>query len=170
MAGHGVAIVGIEVPRAVAEKLAGLGAPGSPEAPETMHITVLYLGKDAPVESVLAATDALYRVCRRTPPFNVGFAVRTSFPDRGNGTPVIARVISPALHRFRAELMAELDAAGVFYDTKFPDFKPHVTVSYCDSAVPDAPMEPTVWTVGSIAVWGGDSGRDRLAVKVDLAG
>lgn len=165
-----MAFIGIEVPATVAAKLAGMGAPGSPEDPSFMHVTMVYLGKKAPLDRIVLATVVLYSLCRETKPFNAGFAMRTSFPDRGNGSPVIARVVSPGLHEFRANLVSRLRAAGVEYDEKFPEFKPHVTMSYSDVTVPDAPMEPTVWTVGSVSMWGGDSGRERMSVDVELAG
>lgn len=165
-----MAFIGVEVPESVSDYLAGMGAPGAPEDPATMHITMVYLGKKAPVEKLLRATLVLYRLCEETGPFNAGFAVRTSFPDRGNGTPVIARVISPGLHAFRKTLCERLRAAGVDYDEKFPEFKPHVTMSYSGTPVPDAPLRPTVWTIGSIAVWGGDSGKVRMSTLIDLTG
>ena len=165
-----MAFIGLDVPRSVAEQLAGMGAPGSPEDPASMHVTMIYLGKKAPIEKLLKATLILYSVCQETAPFNAGFAVRTSFPDRGNGTPVIARIVSPGLHALREALCGRLRAAGVDYDEKFPEFKPHVTMAYCDSAVPDAPLAPTVWTVGAVSIWGGDSGRDRMSTVMQLAG
>jgi 2'-5' RNA ligase len=139
----------------------------SGERESNHHITVIHLGKDVPIEAIADMLPVLYDVTSKQAPFSVSTRTVTTFPKGDDGTPIICKVESPALHKFRAEMKAALDAAKIKYSNNFPDYKPHVTLAY------DKEMEggftqdiPTVsWGVTEMLLWGSNRGTGRLVVK-----
>lgn len=165
-----MAFIGIHVPKLIAESLSSIPVPGNKVKTDMMHITMAIVGKNLPIDQIVKVITACYTLCESTKPFNVGIAYRTSFQDHGSGFPIIARVISPALHILHENLKEKLEIFGIKYSKKFPEYKPHVTLSYSSSQPPDLEVKPMVWTVSSISVWGGDEGDEKIATKIDLMG
>lgn len=156
------------VPQDTARVLGEIGTPGKPESDK--HITVVYLGKKVPVEDLAEMIPVLHEVTSKTAPFTVSSEWVTTFPAGKDGTPVIARVQSPALHSFRQELCAALDRAGMEYDCKYPDYKPHVTLSYSEEETEfDLDMPALTWSCSELCLWGADRGQGELVVKFPLS-
>jgi hypothetical protein len=120
---------------------------------------------------------AVYGVTSQTKPFMVGTNKITTFPPHpDHGTvPVICPIISPPLHDLQARLRVALDRAKVDYSKKFPEYKPHVTLSYLEDPAADAAKEaaqdipPIAWGVADIVLWGGEDSDQRFSANFPLS-
>lgn len=160
----------LSVPEETARLLKELDVPeGTPE--NHSHITVAHLGKDVPIERIAALIPVLYDVTSRTVPFSVSTSRITTFPAGDDGVPVIAAVGSLELHEFRGALCRAMDVAGLEYSKKFPQYKPHVTITYADD--PKAKCEigfPAIsWPCNELLLWGSNRGTGRLVIKFPLS-
>jgi 2'-5' RNA ligase len=171
-----MAFLGIKVPHEIARALAGIdiSPQGEKVTLSTMHVTILYLGKETPVEKLLAATEAAFSVTSTFPPFQVETSLVSTFsanPD--DGIPIIARIDSPALHELKDALKASFKKAGVEFPDKYPEYKPHVTLGYSqdlETEIRDKKIAPPVqWGVGEVVLWGGDKGDEKLTVTFPLS-
>ena len=162
-----MAFIGIVVPADVARVLAQVEVPGTKTHPADMHITMAYLGENTPNEQLIKASAACVIEAEKQSPFTVGVSRITSFPSGDTGIPVIGRIISPALHKFRESLCARMDSLGVEYSKKFA-YSPHVTLSYSEEPFTDLDIKPMSWLVSRITLWGGDEGGERYVTEVDL--
>lgn len=164
-----MAFIGIQVPPDVAEKLTAINVPGEKLSAAEKHITLFYVGKKTPLKESLqiAAVCALFAKIHS--PFQVGTARVTCFPENpDDGVPIISRVISPVLHEFRARLASAFDHFGVQYSNKYPEYKPHVTLSYDRQPIPDMDIQPVVWTVDRFVLWAGDDMDEGLSMQFRL--
>jgi 2'-5' RNA ligase len=162
-----MAFVGLRVPHETARLLGELEVAGDKEPVSNLHTTVLYLGKDVPVEQIASSVTAIYEVTSKTKPFTVETSIVTSFPPNpDDGVPIIARIESEPLHQLQAALKAALKKHGVAFSDKYPEYKPHVTLAYLqDGEAPaDIQIPPVTWGVGEVVLWGGDTGDNRLIV------
>lgn len=166
-----MAFMGLKVPAGIARILESVkDVPGDRHSASDMHVTILYLGKGLPVTDVAKAMCAAYQVTSRTRPFACGLTEMSSFPGGDDGVPVICPVLSPDLHALQSAMKAEFDRLGVSYLDKYPDYSPHVTMSY----VTDGSLEsygqglpgPLAWTASELVIWGGDDGDEVLSVSM----
>lgn len=176
-----MAFLGLKVPYETARLLGQVKVEGEKEDLSSMHITILYLGKELPIEAVTRAIEVAYEVTSNTKPFTVKTQLVTSFSvNKDSGIPIIARVESAPLLALRNALTAAFDAEGVNYDKKYPEYKPHVTLAYkkptgdSETGV-EYPADQNIpqleWGVGEMVLWGGDAGDEKLSVTFpfDLA-
>ncbi len=167
-----MAFIGFRIPAEVAVLLEGVEVPGDKHSASNLHITVLYLGEGVPIPVVAQAMVALCDVCSRTTPISVSLEEIASFPGDGKSVPVICPVDSPGLHAFNAELRAACDALQVPYSKKWPEYKPHVTLSYVnDGSVKEVVGSlpgPVDFTLFEATIWGGDWGAGTVRVEVPL--
>jgi len=135
------------------------------------HVTVVYLGDDVPVETLGELVPTIYSVTASVKPFSALTHTVSTFPEGDNGVPVIALVDSPALHQLKDRICAALDSVGYEYDTRFPQYKPHVTLAYGPSHVAglEAQIRPVSWEVGDVWLWGANRGTGELMVKFPFA-
>lgn len=161
-----MAFLGVRVPYEIARFLTGIEVPGDHEPPGHMHITVLNFGDDVPVEQVAKALPAIFNVVAGTKPVLVKTNLVSCF-DSGEGDvyPIICRIESAELHKLWEQLKAACDEAGIEYSKKYPEYVPHVTLSYAKEKVTDQIITPVVWTVSELVLWGGDSGDEKLTVS-----
>lgn len=165
-----MAFLGIRVPLEIARRLSGISVPGQKEAPGRMHITILDLGDDVPVDQIATATNAIFNVLKGCKPIPVETSLVSCFDSgEGGGYPIICRVESSELHKLREQLKIALDEAGVAYSKKYPEYVPHVTLAYSKEKVTDQLMDPVGWTVAELVLWGGDNGDDKLTVTFPLS-
>jgi 2'-5' RNA ligase len=171
-----MSFLGIKVPHEITRLLSGIDIPGDKVSRDEMHITLLYVGKQTPIEHLVRVIMAAFRVTSQTQPFAVETRQVTSFsPNPDDGVPIIARIESPPLHDLRNALCRAFDAEKVEYSKKYPDYKPHVTLGYSqDDAVfsemvADKDIPVVEWGVGEIVLWGGDSGDEKLTVTFPLS-
>lgn len=129
------------------------------------HITVIHLGKDIPIDEISKMLPVLYEVTSHQAPFALSTQLVTTFPAGDDGTPVICKVDSPALHEFRTKVKNALDAAGIKYSNKFPNYQPHVTLAYQEGERDDQPIPRVTWGANELLLWGSNRGTGRLVVK-----
>jgi len=171
-----MAVLGIHCPRDVARIFSQIECIGDKEPLWHQHITLLYLGDDVPIEQLAKAVVAIYGVTSKTKPFSVMADRVTSFPPHPeHGTvPIICPIVSPALHDLQARLRAAFDRMGIEYSRKFPEYKPHVTLSYTKDPlvfadhVADKDIPPIEWGVADIVLWGGEDGDQRFSANFPL--
>lgn len=167
----GMAFIGLRVPHEVARLLGTVEVPGEPESTDHMHITVVNIGNDIPIEQISKAVTAIHDVATKMVPFRVALDHVSSFPKNDSGSPIICPVTSPELHQLEGLLKKSLDELKIDYSKKFPVFKPHVTLAYLKEGDPpkDQPLGPLEWSVYEMVLWGGDSGDERLSVTFPFA-
>lgn len=173
-----MSFIGIKVPAEVGRMLETVDVPGERHSVSDMHITLLYLGKGVDVVSVAKAMVVTHEVASKTRPFMVWGDAVSSFPSNpDDGVPVIVPVHSQPLHALRAALASRFDELGIGYSKKYPDFKPHVTLSYVKDPGPgfQAPSTPlpgyTGWVVYDVTIWAGDENMSEgMEIRVPLKG
>lgn len=164
-----MALIGIKVPVETGKLLEGIEVPGNLESRAHYHITVCYLGKDVPIEKIAKAVAVTYEVTKATPPFAVRTSRVTCFPKNDDGVPIICAVESPALHAFRDRLKAAYEASGVTFSNKYPEYKPHVTLSYADEEIEDMHIAPVEWGAHELFLWASDDGDSGVVVTFPLS-
>lgn len=165
-----MAFVGLQVPHDIGRLFESVEVPGQREKASDMHVTILFL-EDIPVSTVARAMEAAYLVSSRQRPFLLICDSVDSFPANPEyGIPVIAPVISPPLHALHASLKAIFDKVGIAYSNKYPEYKPHVTLSrnMGPDAVPySAPLPGyCAWVAAEMVIWGGDDGDGKVVVHL----
>ena len=172
-----MAILGIHLPRDISRIFAQINVKGDKEPLGHQHVTLLYLGDDVPIEQLAKAVVATYNVTSKTKPFTVSTNRISTFPPHpDHGTvPVICPLVSPPLHDLQARLRAAFDTAKVDYSKKFPEYKPHVTLSYLEDPAENANKAlekeiPSIeWGVADIVLWGGDLSDLRFSANFPLS-
>ncbi len=127
-AGHTGTMVALHLPREIAEQVA---IPGG-ESPESMHVTVAYLGKNLTEEQKSCALAAVRRISQKSGPIKatLGGVGRFSASHTSEGKDVIyLSVDSPDLTRIRPQLLEELAADGI-EPSNAHGYVPHVTLAY----------------------------------------
>lgn len=126
--GHTGTMIALHLPREVAERIA---LPGG-ELPETMHITLAYLGKNLTDEQKRGALVAVRRFAQQAGPIKalLGGVGRFSASSTSEGRDVVyLSVDSPDITRLRPKLLDELAAEGL-EPSNVHGFVPHVTLAY----------------------------------------
>lgn len=159
-----MAFIGIRVPPETSRLLSGIEVPGDREAPSSMHITMIFLGQDVPIEQIAKAMLATYSITSGTRPFTVQTNRVTFFPRGDDGVPIICRVDSDPLHELRKAIAAAFDEAGVDFNKKFPEYKPHVTLSYAEEEVEEQRIPTVEWGAHELVLWGGNEGDQRIVI------
>jgi 2'-5' RNA ligase len=165
-----MALLSIQVPYEIARVLGRVLVPGTPESRETYHITLLYLGKDIPIDVVSQALVVAYRVAEITRPIPLAISEVSSFQKGDDGVPIICPVNSPELHQLWEALCSAFDEAKVSYSKKFPIYKPHITLAYDDIDF-DGPMsiEPIDWVSYEMTLWSGNSGDEAVSITIPFS-
>lgn len=159
-----MAFIGLRVPPELGRLLNTIEVPGEHVSGDTYHVTIAVLNDEVPIDDIAKATKAVFEVASKQKPFQVSLGKVSAFPGNSKGFPIICLAESPELHELHAGITASLDAAGIEYSKKFPEYKPHVTLSYAQEEV-EIPFEsPIVWTAYEVVLWGGDKGDERLSV------
>lgn len=172
-----MAVLGIHCPHDVGRIFSQIEVEGEREPLGHQHITLLYFGDDVPIETLAKAIVAIYGVTSKTKPFTVQTNRVTAFPPHPeHGTvPIICPVVSPPLHDLHGRLKAALDRAKVDYSRTFPEYKPHVTLSYVKDPLvhadhtADKDIPSIEWGVADVVLWGGDEGDQRFSANFPLS-
>lgn len=169
-----MAFLGIRVPHETGRLLAKVDVEGEKTSVSEMHITLLHLGDNWPVSELCKSIEATYEVVSECQPFLVSMKKVTHFPKGPNSDdkfPVISRVESKELHDLRDKLAKAYDDDGIEFSKLHKDYKPHITLAYCEDEPDDVEFEhPVEFVVQEIVLWGGDHGDDRIFVTFPLAG
>ena len=165
-----MAFLGLKVPPETSRILSEInyGDVGEKEPPSSQHITMVYLGKEVPIEKIAALIPVVFGVVSQTKPFTVATKKVSTFPaNPDDGTPIIALIDSPELHVFRKAVTDAFDAAQVEYNKKYPSYVPHVTLGYSEEPLKqpinlDIPV--VEWGAHELVLWGGDTGDNRIII------
>ena len=158
----------LEVPPGTQRVLKELKVPGEP-CPQVDHITVMYLGDDVSIEQISEMMPFIYEACQKQKPFTVQASKIGTFPKGDDGVPVIAKIESPELMKFQKNLKKALEVAQFDLEDKWPEYKPHVTLSYCGHEKVSRTFPKVQWGVTSLTLWGADHGTGRLVVQFPLS-
>ena len=165
-----MALLSIQVPSEVARALGRIAVPGIPESHESYHVTLLYLGKDVPIDEVSKALVVAYRVAEVTKPISLMVDGVSSFPEGDDGFPIICPVSSPELHQLWENLCSAFDDAGVEYSKNFPIYHPHVTLAYdTKDLAQKLPVGPFDWVSYEMTLWGGNSGDKAVSIRIPFS-
>jgi 2'-5' RNA ligase len=133
-------------------------------------VTLLYLGKDIPIDDVSKALVVAYRVAEITKPIQLTVDEVSSFPKGDDSYPIICLVKSPELHQLWEALCSAFDDSGVEYDKKFPIYQPHVTLSYhTEDLEQKIQVGPIDWVAYEMTLWSGNSGDDAVTIKIPFS-
>lgn len=165
-----MALLSIQVSPEVSRALGSIQVPGTREARETYHVTLLYLGKDVPIDEVSKALVVAYRVAEITRPIPFTVEEVGSFPKGDDGYPIICLVKSPELHQLWEALCSAFDDAKVEYSKKFPVYKPHITLAYDVAELKETLLVgPFDWVSYEMTLWSGNSGDDAVSIKIPFS-
>jgi 2'-5' RNA ligase len=164
-----MAFLYIAVPLEVADLLSQIPVPDEREPQESYHITLAYLGDDTAPDQIAKAMAAASTAAESVRPFVVSTCLVTSFPGNPSGVPVIAKVESPALITFQAKLLLALDAAGVEYSKKYPEYRPHITLAYAKAATADLPISPLSFTVPGFCIRAANADDPGAVIRIPFA-
>lgn len=173
-----MAFLGLKPPAETARILSEIdfGDFGEKEPASSLHVTMLYVGKDIPIEKIASMIPTIFSVVSQTKPFTVSTSRVTTFPPNPeDGTPIIALIDSNELHAFRKAMCAAFDAAKLDYNKKYPEYRPHLTLGYsedpmvnADNAV-DLSIPVVEWGAHELVLWGGDNGDNRIIITFPLS-
>lgn len=162
-----MAMIAIRVPKDTAklmEKMAE-AIPGDSQTASDMHITLVYLGDGVTVDTLSKVMLACHGVTSKTPPFSLEVNRIESFEPGEKGTPIILPVVSNDLHDLQRAVREALDVAGIDYSKKWPEFKPHVTLSYVKGMRGSGPLPSAIkWGAFELTVYGADHGNGGVSV------
>lgn len=167
-----MALLCLKLPAEPARLLSEIRVPGEKTPIDEMHVSLVYLGKELELEAVLLAIQVTYQVVASWSPFLLTTRWVSTFPQTDEGTvPVIARVESEDLHDLQEALKEAFDEEGVPFSNKWPDYKPHVTLSYApaEQAPGDKTIPPVQWSCTDIALWAGDEGETDIVCRFPLS-
>jgi 2'-5' RNA ligase len=167
-----VAFIGLRVPHDAARLLEAIEVPGERLSASDMHITILYLGKNVPVIQIAKAMVVAAQATSQQVPFNIMLSNINSFPRNAeDGYPIICPVDSPELHSFRNSLKESFQKYRVPFVDNWPEFKPHITLSYLKDVEEDTDFKldqplpgPLSFTALELTIWGGDKGDGKIHV------
>jgi 2'-5' RNA ligase len=166
-----VAFLGIAVEGAAARMLSRIVVPGKPVPAQKMHVTLVYLGKDVPVQGVLDAVAVVCEVCRETDPFYCEVS-RVDFFSKGpDGFPVFGDVASEELRILRGNICSRLELGKIPFSKKF-DYYPHVALSYAEYPIAAryGLRTPVLWRVEELTMRSDPIGAhcEGLTIRIPL--
>jgi 2'-5' RNA ligase len=161
-----MAMIAIPVPAEVSSLLKSMKIPGSRDASD--HITLFYLGDNIDIKTINKCLKACLKITEKTKPFLVNIEKCTNFPEGKHGFPIICPVENKEIFKLHEKLTKVLDRNKVEYSKKFPEFKPHLTLSYHNEELPEQNFSRICWQVRSISIYGGDSGKERIYAELSF--
>ena len=164
-----MAFIGIKVPHEVSRLLSQIQVPGEPVPRDEKHITAVYFGSNVPIDRISKAIVVAYEVAARTKPIQLLIEEVICFPKGEDGVPIIGSVVSPELMSFQEDLCRSLDKAKVEYSKKYPEYKPHVCLSYAEEPIEPMSVGPFEWAAYEMVLWGGDSGDDKIFITLPFS-
>ncbi|MEW5749045.1 MAG: DNA polymerase ligase N-terminal domain-containing protein, partial [Candidatus Thermoplasmatota archaeon] len=157
-AAHSGAMLALMAPPAIARKMRKAKMVEDEDLSDTLHMTLLYLGKAADLgkETLEAVRKAAERVCARHEPLEMGISGAGMFTPEKDGTPVYVVPNAKGLSALQADLE---NAIGSIVDLPSEHgWVPHMTVSYCQDGEPELPdlSERLEWTADKVRLQAGD--------------
>jgi len=144
------------LPKEIACQFPSIGKEGEDSSPA--HVTVLYIG-DMPRQFEKKLIKVVGSICEKIRPFKLRLGRPRKFVNDEGQIILHSPVKSNRLHKLNDLLKQELMNNQINVVNKFPEYKPHVTIAYCNSrkelkAFKDVHPEGE-WMIDSLWVWGG---------------
>ncbi len=160
-------LLGIKIPKNISDILSKLDVPGIKEDSSGYHITLLYF-KVASIKDILEAAEEILELTSKSPIFNIKFDNIECFPEGDDGVPIICPVVSDDLFSFHKKLKTKIDKTNLDYSKKFPEYKPHITLSYNKEKIKSFELEPIEYSVSEIIFWCGDNMDEKMTITFPL--
>lgn len=126
-----MALVAFTIPPNVGRRLMPKPeVPGDLEELEQYHITLAYIDEASSPTNMAALLEAVAELTERSAPISAVVEEISNFNKGEDGYPIVCHVESKALHQFQKDLLKVLDKAGIEYSKKWPEYRPHITLSY----------------------------------------
>lgn len=159
-------MIAIKIPEKIADRLSREAVPGKKCPPEEMHLTLFYF-KELKFEEALKVIACMHEVLKKSSSIKINLKKIVSFPSNEDGTPVIVPIISDDLIRLREKLAKKLDEEGLEYSKKYPEFKPHVTLSYSTKDVEERKLlSPFTFKVDEVILYAGKDMDSNMIVTI----
>lgn len=165
-----MSIIAIRPPHECARLIHEIDVPGTKTDTAQLHITLLYLGEETPIEELARAMVAAYNITKDTSPFWVKLSCVNYFKpaEEGDVFPIMAPVLSPKLHELQASLKKSFTKSKIEYDKRFKEYRPHITLSYNTDSIKKTKIEPIEWAVQELVLLGGGDGDNRVFISFPL--
>ena len=104
-------------------------------------------------------------ISEHSQPFTVSCKRISSFPKGDHGYPVIALLQSKELDALHKKLTKAFDDAKIKYSQKFPEYKPHATLSYSKKKPKNITFKKIEWLVDSVCLYSNNE-EDRTDLLI----
>ncbi len=143
------------LPQEIAAQFPAEGKEGHDNSPP--HITVCYLG-NVPLVWEHKLVTVAESVCEKFRPFTVRFGRPKIFVNQKDETIHHSPVKGKKLHEFHDCLKRAYQLNMIPVDSKYPEYKPHVTIEYvCEGDQRKYPefCPQGEWQIDHVWIWGG---------------
>ncbi len=162
-----MAFLGLKIQNDIAEKLKRIDVPGNKE--DELHLTMCYFPDKLSLSDISKVIEVMISLTEKLTPFEIELIQVNCFPKGDDGVPVKIEVESGVLQEIRLDLVNALDEVGVEYSKKFPDFNPHITLSYSEEEIKPLKFKTTVkLLISELCFWAGDWGPTKLVCNFPL--
>lgn len=140
----------IPLPRELAKQY-----PPKQEDKSDPHITVLYIG-EASIDELDLIEKVSRKVLSKYRPLEIFIGGLAWFDSNEDGQVAHSMVEAKNLHTIHKHLWDELEKAGIEVDHAYPEYTPHVTLSYAGNKRQyDGPVPEGSWECNTIELWKG---------------
>lgn len=161
-------MISLSVPEDIRDQLAKIKVPGKKESKDEYHITLFYFENKLKIDDILKVLETAFIFCKKHKSFPIKGTKIESFPEGDDGFPIIVPIESDDLQQFRKKLAKKFDADGIDYSKRWPDFNPHLTLSY-SSTKEEKPLPKNIsWEIDEIELWAGDDMASGLYCSIPL--
>lgn len=158
----------IKVSNDISRLFKSIKVPGDKTPGDEYHITLICFEDDFSMEDATEALLPIFKSINNFEPFKVKTNTITNFPAGKDNYPIIAKIESTELHDLQKELRKALDKADVEYKNNYPEYKPHVTLSYSEEDIKDYKIDPIEFMVHEIVFSVGEEAHDQVSIIFPL--
>lgn len=155
-----MAMIAVPISRDIARLFTQIDVPGEREPSD--HITLSYLGDKLQTSTITKLMPLILEITSKTSPFLVTCKRITTFPKGDKGYPIIAQLQSEPLNNLREKIIRVMDRQGIEYSKKYPEFKPHVTLSFSKKKIKNIRFNKIQWLINSVSLYGGDETDEKI--------
>lgn len=149
-------MIGLKAPEEICERLSKISVPGKKTPADEMHITMFYFEQDLGIKDILKITQAMYEVTKKADALSIKGNTVSTFNKGDDGVPVIVPIVSDDLVDLRKKMAKKFDNEGIKYSKKWPEYKPHLTLSYSPKEMEDKKLEKSIgWKASEVIFWAG---------------
>lgn len=149
-----MAMIGIKIPEDITDKLSRISIPGKKISQEEMHITLFYFENKLNIKDTVLIVQAMYDATKKMDPVSIKGTTISTFKKGDDGIPIIIPIISEDLLNIRKKIAKKFDDEEIDYSKKWPEFKPHLTLSYSSKEMEDKKLDKNIhWKASEIIFW-----------------